>query len=68
MTTEDINNYASMIKSQEEKLEIKKRMLNTSRYNRGYDEDDILEIERNILKYHGELREMITEYLNNIKH
>ena len=68
MTTEDINNYASMIKSQEEKLKIKKRMLNTSRYNRGYDEDDILEIERNILKYHGELREMITEYLNNIKH
>lgn len=68
MTTEDINNYASMIKSQEEKLEIKKRMLNTSRYNRGYDEDDILEIEHNILSYRRELREMITEYLNNIKH
>ena len=68
MTTEDINNYASMIKSQEEKLKIKKRMLNTSRYNRGYDEDDILEIEHNILSYRRELREMITEYLNNIKH
>ncbi len=66
MTTEDINNYASMIKSQEEKLEIKKRMLNTSRYNSGYDEEDILEIEHNILKYHGELREMITEYLNSL--
>lgn len=67
MTTEDINKYASMIKSQEEKLKIKKVMLNTSRYNTGYDEDELLEMERNILNYRGELRQMITEYLNSIK-
>ncbi len=66
MSTEDINNYASMIKSQEEKVKIRKRMLNTSRYNTGYDEDEILEMEYNISKYHGELREMITEYLNSL--
>ena len=67
MTTEEINKYASMIKSQEEKLKIKKVMLNTSRYNTGYDEDELLEMERNILNYRGELRQMITEYLNSIK-
>lgn len=67
MTTEEINKYASMIKSQEEKLKIKKVMLNTSRYNTGYDEDELLEMERNIANYHGELREMIGEYLNSIK-
>jgi len=67
MTTEEINKYASMIKSQEEKLKIKKVMLNTSRYNTGYDEDELLEMERNILNYRGELREMISEYLNSIK-
>ena len=67
MTTEDINKYASMIKSQEEKLKIKKVMLNTSKYNTGYDEDELLEMERNILNYRGELRQMITEYLNSIK-
>ena len=66
MTTDEINNYASMIKSQEEKLKIRKKMLNTSRYNTGYDEDELLEMEYNILNYHGELRQMISEYLNNI--
>jgi hypothetical protein len=67
MNTEDINKYASMIRSQEEKVKIKKKMLNTSRYNTGYDEDDILELESNILTYRGELRQMINEYLNSIK-
>ena len=66
MTAEDINKYASMIKNQEEKLKIRKKMLNTSRYNTGYDEDEILEMELNIAKYHGELRQMISKCLNNI--
>lgn len=66
MTTEDINKYASMIRNQEEKLKIRKKMLNTSRYNTGYDEDEILEMEHNILKYRRELRQMISKCLNNI--
>lgn len=63
-----INEFSEIIRRQIEEYNNKEKLVETTKYNCGYDKKDLKEekkiIERNKIK----LNNLISEYLNNIKH
>ena len=63
-----INEFSEFIRTQIEEYNNKEKLIETTKYNCGYDEKDLKEEKKIIEKNKIKLNNLISEYLNNIKH
>lgn len=66
MEINNINQFATTIIKDIEKYECRIRMLDTCKYNSGFDEDDLKEMNQDINNNRKELKLMIRKYLQNL--
>ena len=66
MDINNINEFATTIRKDIEKYEYRNRMLDTCKYNSGFDKDDLKEMNQDINNNKQELELMIRKYLQNL--
>ena len=66
MDINNINEFATTIRKDIEKYECRMRMIDTCKYNSGFDEDDLKEMNQDINNNRKELKLMIRKYLQNL--
>lgn len=67
MLINKINEFSELIRTQIEDYNNKEKLVQTTKYNCGYDKNDLKEEKKIIEKNKIELEKLITEYLNDIK-
>lgn len=66
MDIQNINQFATTIRKDIEKYECRIRMLDTCKYNSGFDENDLKEMNKDINNNKRELEIMIGKYLHSL--
>ncbi len=62
-----INEFSEIIRTQIEDYNNKEKLVQTTKYNCGYDKNDLKEEKKNLDRNKIKLTNMINEYLNSIK-